>query len=91
MKTLKILFICFLFAVVAGIMTGDILAETRTLTTMIVITVKPAETIAAKAPAGLEDLYKTALAQSIHNRLVKIEEPINAAGGPARYTMSERL
>jgi hypothetical protein len=53
--------------------------------------VKPAESAVAKAPAGLEDLYKTALAQSVQNRLVKIEEPINTPGGPARYTMSERL
>ncbi|MDP2912805.1 MAG: hypothetical protein Q8N91_02225 [Candidatus Omnitrophota bacterium] len=92
MKSLKILLICFLTAAMAGVMAGEIFAgETRTLTTMIIITVKPAETMAAKAPAGLEDLYKTALAQSTQNRFVKIEEPINTPSGIGRYTMSEKL
>ncbi len=66
-------------------------AETRTLTTMLIITVKAPEAQVAKAPEGLEDIYNAALVQSRDQRIVKVEEPLDMPMGLTRHTMTERL
>jgi len=89
MKTLELLINTMLVATMIGGMANYALAETRTLTTTIVITVKASEP--QQAPTGLQDLYNTALIQSQGDRLIKVEEPLNTPSGLPRYTMSERL
>lgn len=92
MKALNVLLVCLLAVTMAGVIVGDVLAaETRTLTTTILITVKAADPQPAKAPAGLENLYNSALGQSQQNRFVKVEEPLYTPNGLPRYTMAEKL
>lgn len=91
MKTLELLINTMLVATMIGGMADFASAETRTLTSMLVITVKAAVPQEAQAPTGLQELYNSALVQSQQNRLIKIEEPLNTPSGLPRYTMSERL
>ncbi|MBI5144385.1 MAG: hypothetical protein HZA30_04895 [Candidatus Omnitrophica bacterium] len=91
MKGLKILLMILLGAAVSLMIVSDILAETRTLTTIIMITVRAPQTQSAQAPTGLEELYNVALSQSQNQRLIKIEEPLNTPSGLPRHTMTERL
>ena len=88
MKTLKILSTLFIVIAMIGSMATDLRAETRTLTTMIMITVKVPQTQTAQAPKGLEELYNVA---SQNQRMIKVEEPINTPSGLPRYTMIEGL
>lgn len=88
MKTLKILLGLFTAIAMIGGMARDLYAETRTLTTMIVITVKAPQTQTTQVPNGLEELYNMA---SQNQRMIKVEEPINTPSGLPRYTMTERL
>lgn len=91
MKTLKILLSIFLILEITFGMIADTLAETRTLTTTIIITVKAPDTQSALAPKGLEGLYNVALSQSQGVRLIKVEDPVYTPSGLPRYTMTERL
>lgn len=88
MKALKILLTILIVIGMIGGMVTDLRAETRTLTTMIMITVKAPQTQTAQAPKGLEELYNVA---SQNQRMIKLEEPINTPSGLPRYTMTERL
>ena len=92
MKALKILLTIILTCITIGeIVVLDAFAETRTLTTMIMITIKAPESQTAPAPIGLEELSKVALVQSLNQRSIKVEDPINTPTGLLRYTMSEKL
>ncbi len=88
---MKALVMLLLAVIIMGYMITALFAETRTLTTMIIITIKAPETQASQAPKGLEGLYNVALSQSQNQRLIKIEDPINTSTGLPRYTMTEKL
>ena len=88
---MKALVMLLLAVMIMGYMITDLFAETRTLTTMIIITIKAPETQSAPALNGLEDLYTVALSQSLDRRLIKIEDPLYSPNGMPRYTMTERL
>lgn len=91
MKALKILSTILLGVIIIGGVLNDAIAETRTLTSMVIVTIKAPETESPQAPKGLDGLYNVALAQSQDRRIIKAEEPLNTPNGLPRYTMSERL
>lgn len=91
MRALKILAGIVVVAALGVVMVSDIFAETRTLTTMLIITVKAPQTQATQAPQGLEELYNVALNQNQNERLIKIEKPVDTPSGLPRHTMTERL
>ena len=91
MKGLKILAMILAMVLISEAVLDEAYAETRTLTTTLIITVKAPETQSAQAPNGLEELYNSALSQSQARRIVKVEEPIYTPSGLPRYTMTERL
>lgn len=91
MITLKLMISIMLLAATIGWAVDYAFAETRTLTTTLMITVKAPDTRQAQSPMGMQDIYNSALVQSQANRLVKVEEAMHTPAGIPRYTMSEKL
>jgi len=72
-------------------MAAETLAETRSITSMVIITIKAPDTQAsAKAPEEYTELFNVALTQNLAQRLVRTEEPVGIGGQP-RYTLTERI
>ena len=89
MKALRTLVALVLTFATCALIIGDAMAESRTLTTRIMVTVRDPN-LQPAAPKGLEDIYAVALSQNISQRIVKTEPSLSPVAGP-RYTMTEKL
>ena len=88
MKGLRVVAMLMVAVAVAGCLTQDLAAESRTLTTTLLITVRPKAPETANAPQTAQEVLGTALSQSMNQRFVKRD---NTDIGSQRYTMMEKL
>ena len=91
MKGLKVLSMVLAIVTVAGVICEMAYAETRTLTTTLIVTIRPKVPEAPNAPQQVQDLLASALTQSQHDRYVKLDLPSQDAVNGQRYTLMERL
>jgi len=91
MKRIRIFTMMIAIAAIGSILAGDIFAETRTLTTTLIITIRPRAPETQNAPAPVRDTLSTALAQSTNQRFVKVDPSAATGTGDPRYTMMEKL
>jgi len=91
MKTLKILTgIMLVAAMICGITTSAF-AETRTLTTTVVITIKSPGPAMPNAPQSVRETLTGALTQSGNEQFVKFDGGGRGVTGAPSYTMMEKL
>lgn len=91
MKTLTLMIsIIMVTAMICGITTSS-LAETRTLTTMVVITIKSPSPAMPNAPQSVKGALTGALAQSGNEQFVKFDGSGRGMVGAPTYTMMEKL
>lgn len=91
MKTLKVLSMIFAVAVISAVITLNACAETKTLTTFITITMKPAMPDMQNAPQAVQQTLINALPKNGNETFVKIDGTGIGAIGTPRYTMMEKL
>ena len=91
MKMTKIFVVVLALIVISGICTTALFAETRSLTSVMVITIKAPAVQQIEAPKGLEETYSTALVNTQNKRLIKVEAPTDTQSGLARHTFTEIL
>lgn len=92
MKTLRIIATILLaITIIAEAALMNAWAETRTLRSMVLITIKSPLPQQAETPPGFEQFQNMALAQSMSQRLIKAEKLFTTGTGKPRYTVSERL
>ncbi len=88
---IRLIGILFLAIAVAGPLAQEIYAETRTLTTTVIVTVRPVIPQMQGAPQQATDLLTNALSQSVNERFVKLETPSRGGIETPCYTMMEKL
>ena len=89
MKTLRILLTGFMILGLCGMWAVNAVAETRTLTTTLFITVRPETPKVAGAPQGVQEAMNTALSTSDHEQFARMT-PGDGKAAPS-YTMMEKL
>ena len=91
MRGARLIAFILLAMTVAGSLIQDAGAETRTLTTTVIVTVRPAIPDMQSAPKSAQDVLTTALSQSQNQRFVRLESPSQSGLEASRYTMMEKL
>jgi len=77
--------------VILGWFVMEATAETRTLTTQLIITVRPEEPQLAQAPQSIQEVYSRGLPVTARERCVSIENPEMTGLLLPRYTITEKL
>jgi hypothetical protein len=88
---MRIMGMLLLATVLSCALMQEALAETRTLTTTLIVTVKPAIPQAQSAPTQTREFLSQALSQSTNQRFVRLEGSAESGMGFPRYTMMEKL
>ncbi len=91
MKGLKVLTMVLAGALIIGAFAQDIFADTRTLTTTLIVTIRPKTPEAPNAPEQVQDLLSSALARTQNQQYVKLDMPSEGVAQGQRYTLMERL
>lgn len=91
MKGLRLTMITMLIILSIVSFVKELFAETRTLSTRVIITVKAPEPQGQpQADAGIREAVNSALSQSIAQRIVKVDSPLMPGNSPT-YTVTERF
>ncbi|MFC1577024.1 hypothetical protein ACFL3N_01655 [Candidatus Omnitrophota bacterium] len=90
MVTVRVVAIGIVMALIASLPL-EALAETRTLTTQIIVTVRPDEPDLTGAPQGIREACSNAFPQDSRQRFVRKETQEETGLGNPRYTVVEKL
>lgn len=90
-QTRVMLIVAVLIIMGIGLIAIDAYAETRTLTTRILVTVRPDEPELRKAPDDVRDMYSKGTERTLNQRFVRLESPTETGLVLPRYTVMERL
>ena len=91
MKALKLMVMVMILAGFISMVCAGAFAETRTLHTLITVTVKPLTPQIANAPATVQEALKTAFSDSKHDQFVRLDNSgVSGMNNPC-YTMMEKL